>query len=245
MEEGVDKLLFELASESRLSILHELEARNLRMQEIARILNLTSTEAFRQLNRLSDATLVEKTPNGSYAITPYGRLALQLTESLEFVSKNKKYLVTRNVWRLPYQFINRIGELSKSTVATDLMDMMNRSGQGIAEAEERIWVIGSQPSDSLNMMISERLAKGAKVRVMFHESLIPAYMGKIEVLGNFEMRTLSEVPAFMVCTEKAAGINLLSYDGRPDYLLFYGRDPKLIQWATDLFQYYWDKGKRL
>lgn len=46
--------------------------------------------------------MIEKKPTGAYAITPYGRLALQLTESLEFITRNKRYLLTRDVWRLPY-----------------------------------------------------------------------------------------------------------------------------------------------
>jgi DNA-binding transcriptional ArsR family regulator len=50
--EGLGKLLFELASESRLAILRELQKENLKMQEIARRLDVTATEAFRQLQRL-------------------------------------------------------------------------------------------------------------------------------------------------------------------------------------------------
>ena len=47
--EGLDRLFFELASESRLSILCTLQTGGLRMQEIARRLNMTDTEASRQL----------------------------------------------------------------------------------------------------------------------------------------------------------------------------------------------------
>ena len=43
--EGLDVLFFELASESRLNILHELCNFNLKMQDIARKLDLTATEA--------------------------------------------------------------------------------------------------------------------------------------------------------------------------------------------------------
>jgi len=56
--EWLGKLLFELASESRLVILRELQKENLKMQEIARRLDVTATEAFRQLQRLSTSSLV-------------------------------------------------------------------------------------------------------------------------------------------------------------------------------------------
>ena len=59
-ESGLDKLFFELASESRLNILRELKKENLKMQEIARRLDVTPTEAFRQLERLTAALLVQR-----------------------------------------------------------------------------------------------------------------------------------------------------------------------------------------
>lgn len=48
-DSGLEKLFFELASESRLGILRQLQKENLKMQEIARRLDITATEAFRQL----------------------------------------------------------------------------------------------------------------------------------------------------------------------------------------------------
>ena len=56
--EGLDRLFFELASESRLSILCTLQAGGVRMQEIAKRLNMTDTETSRQLLRLSEASLI-------------------------------------------------------------------------------------------------------------------------------------------------------------------------------------------
>src|SRR3989337_1456236 len=87
--EGIEKLFFELASESRLGILRELQKENLKMQEIARRLDVTATEAFRQLQRRSEALLVQKQPEGTFAITQYGKLMLQLSSSLDFVFRHR------------------------------------------------------------------------------------------------------------------------------------------------------------
>ena len=54
------KLFFELASDSRLSILFELRNEALKMQDVARRLDVTATEAFRQLERLSAALLSQE-----------------------------------------------------------------------------------------------------------------------------------------------------------------------------------------
>ena len=100
-DEGAEKLFFELASESRLSILRELRSQNLKMQEIARRLDVTATEAFRQLERLSAALLVQRQPDGTFAIAEYGKMVLQLSSSLEFANKHKDYFSTHDVMRLP------------------------------------------------------------------------------------------------------------------------------------------------
>ena len=76
-EYGLEKLFFELASENRLCILRELQKENLKMQEIARRLDVTPTEAFRQLERLSTASLVQKQPDGTFTLAEYGNLCFR------------------------------------------------------------------------------------------------------------------------------------------------------------------------
>ena len=93
------KLFFELASESRLCILRELQKENLKMQEIARRLDVTPTEAFRQLERLSAASLVQRQPDGTFALAEYGKLVLQISTSLDFISKHKEYFSTHDLMR--------------------------------------------------------------------------------------------------------------------------------------------------
>ena len=77
---------------------------NLKMQEIARRLDVTATEAFRQLDRLSTTSLVKRLPDGAFTISEYGNLVLQVSSSLEFISKHKHYFETHNIMQLPPQF---------------------------------------------------------------------------------------------------------------------------------------------
>ncbi|MFW9982465.1 MAG: ArsR family transcriptional regulator, partial [Candidatus Thorarchaeota archaeon] len=77
-EEDISKVLFELASNRRASILFELERQNLRMQQIAKALDMNVTETFRHLQRLSDAKLVEKKVDGRYEVTSLGNLTIGL-----------------------------------------------------------------------------------------------------------------------------------------------------------------------
>lgn len=242
--EGIDRLFYELASESRLKILQELLVNNLRMQELARKLDLSDTEAFRQLQRLSQALLIQKQPDGVYSITEYGKLLLQFSQSFEFAFKFKHCLLTRNVWRLPEPFINRLGELSQATLSTDAIEMVNNAEQLILGAEKHLWVIGERPLSFLGAKVTEMIKKGVTVRLLFDESCRKFYENMPELKDVFEKRVIETIPAILVINEKFAGINILSIDGRDDNAIFYGKDPKILEWANDLFMYYWEQGKR-
>ena len=243
-DEGVEKLFFELASESRLSILRELRKENLKMQEIARRLDVTATEAFRQLERLSVALLVQRQPDGTFAISQYGKLVLQLASSLEFISKHKEYFSTHDVMRLPSQFVNRLGELSQAKLGLDTVENLNKSERAFMEAEEYSWGIaeGTIPENMVPIM-DERMKRGVKMRFLIPEKRLTASFSSTTV-KNVEGRGLSDLPAIVVLTEKVAGVCLHQIGGRVDYAGFFGADPTFHNWVRDLFLYYWEKGKR-
>jgi predicted transcriptional regulator len=141
-KEGLDKLFFELASESRLSILHQLQKENLKMQEIARRLDVTPTEAFRQLERLSNASLVQRQPDGAFALAEFGKLVLQMSSSFDFIYKYKEYFSTHDLITLPSQFVNRVGELSGAELEMDTIKNLNMGAQAFTEAKQYAWGLG-------------------------------------------------------------------------------------------------------
>ena len=242
---GIEKLFFELASESRLSILRELQKENLKMQEIARRIDVTATEAFRQLERLSAALLVQRQPDGTFALAEFGKLVLQLSSSLEFVSKHKDYFSTHDVMRLPTQFINRIGELSQAKLVMDTVENLNSSERAFTESEQYSWGMaeGTIPENMAPIM-KERLQKGVKMRFIIPETRLQVDINPSARVKNMEARSLSEIPAIVVLTEKLAGICFRQVGGRVDYAGFFGNDPTFLNWVKDLFLYYWDRGKR-
>jgi predicted transcriptional regulator len=244
-EQGLDRLFYELASESRLSILRTLETKNYRMQEIARRLDLTDTEAFRQLQRLSEVQLIQKQPDGAYTISEYGRLILRFSTSFEFAFKFKQCLLTRNIWLLPDQFINRLGELSQANLSTNNLEMINKLELLISNAEKYLWIIGERPLSFIDAKTFEKLQSGLSIRLLFDETGRKYFENLPEMKGVFEKKVIPVIPVTLVMNENFAGINLLSIDGRGDSVTFYGNDPKLVGWANDLFCYYWERGKHL
>jgi len=239
--EGIDNLFFDFSSESRLGIIRELTQHNLKMKELARKLDLTPTEVFRQLQRLSESSVVQKLPDGTYEITNYGKLTLQLLPSLEFTFRNKAYFLNHDISRIPYQFVNRIGELSKGALCMDTIENINRAGHNFKGAEKYAWLLGEKSLESFDLAIAERGPKGVKFRFLFYEP--PQSNPVLGDTPNIEKRTLTSIPCIILCTEKEAGICLASIDGRMDYAGFYSNDPMFVNWARDLFLHYWNLGK--
>ena len=241
--EGLDRLFFELASESRLGILCSLQSGGLRMQEIARRLNITDTEASRQLLRLSEAVLIQKQPDGAYSVSQYGRLLLQFSRSFEFALRFKNCLITRDIWRLPEPFINRMGELSQTTSVIGTIDVLNCMESLILEAEKFLFGIVDRPIHIINAKAVEKIRKGVILKAIFDERNVEFYQKIPETKGVLEKRTIDKIPATMLISEKSAVINLMSIDSREDVASFYGKDAAFLNWANDLFRYYWERGK--
>ena len=240
---GIEKLFFDLASESRIGIIRELKEQNLKNSELGGKLNLTATEAFRQLQHLTEAFLIRRLPDGTYTITNYGKITLRLLQSIEFTYKHKEYFLNHDVWRLPYQFFNRIGELSTGTLCMDTIENMNRADQMFSEAEKYAWAMGEKRLESLGHAMARPVSKGVKFRFMGYDSLLPNFNQVPGQTPHVELRTLTNVPVAIVCTEKEAMICLPSTDGRMDYAAFHGKDQMFVNWARELFLYYWDKGQ--
>jgi len=231
-------LFFILASDSRLGILRELQTKKLRMQELARCQDLTATEAVRQLKRLSEALLVERQPEGSYTITQYGKLVLHLSSSIDFVFKHRRYFLTHDVWRLPPQFVDGLGELSQASLKTDTMESINATERMIGEAKQYVWGIGEgRFTEGVSRIGADRFGRGVEYRVV-----TPLPPAKIQGIEN---RTLPDIPVILTLTEKEGAVCFRLIEGRADYSGFFGKDPMFLNWLKDVFLYYWDRGKQV
>ncbi len=243
-EERLDLLFFELASEDRLNILRELNKTNLKMQDIARKLDLTATEASRQLQRMSKAELIERNSDGLYTVTQFGKLILSLSPSMEFALKHKQYFLTHNIWDLPSSFISRLGELSQGELLMEMGVVLVRWEELIRAAEEHLWVMTPQRIPSLVRVIEERHLQGVKLRYVTPEQLAATYQKSLLTGQNIERRIFDDFSFGILGTEKEAMLGLPFMDGTPNPSGFFGHDPAFLKWVHDLFLHYWDQGKK-
>lgn len=239
-DEGIEKMFFELASENRIRILNELRLSNLKTQDVARKLDVTPTEALRQLQRLSDAKLIQRQPDGTYITSQFGKLVLHLSSSIDFVSQHIEYFSTHDILRIPTQFINRISELSNTTLQMDTIESLNTGQRIMMESKEFAWGIaeGNIP-ELMGPIMDEKISGGIQVKMLIPESLLT----QDELPPNVEIRGLAELPLGLALTENAAVVSFRFIEGRFDYAGFYGTDSLFLTWAQDIFQHYWEKGQ--
>jgi predicted transcriptional regulator len=229
----IEELFYELASESRHSILLELKVKNWKMNELARKLDLTTTETFRQLQRLSDAGLATKQPEGTYAITEYGQLVLELSSPLEFLLKNKTYFQTHDARVLPHSFLMRLDELAGAKLILGMVESTTKISQMIGAAKRYMWAISPEPFVQTLPDIGKQVPAGAEFRTLSPQ---PA-----QKLPSLENRALTDPPVVMVVTETQAAVCFRLVGGKVDYASFFGADSAFHRWARDLFLFYWEK----
>lgn len=223
-----------------MSILRKLSQESLKMQELGKTLNLTATETFRQLQRLSDKSLISKANDGSYSLTSYGKIALFLLPSFEFIIKHKQYFLEHDIWQLPSEFIYRIGELNNATLSSDIPANLNRVEEMIKVANEYLWTLSGQVLAAHGRAMAERCQRGLKFRSIHSLEAQPSEIKYPGLENCIERRYMKKIPGIIVITEKEACFALPFLNGKPDYIAFFGDHPVFRKWVYDLYRFYWE-----
>lgn len=222
--------------------MNTLNLNEFKMNEIARKINITPTEASRQIQRLIDESIIQKQPDGTYILTNYGKLILHFFPSLDFIFRYKSYFLEHDVWQLPSQFISRLGELTYATLFTEMADTVNKIEEMMQSSEDHVWTMTDQIMAVHENTMKEKLSKGIKLKSIVHERLIGS--SQVQVFGkNAERRVIASVPGLLSITEKEGFFALISKDKKLSSSGFFGSDPQFMKWVTDVFLYYWGNTK--
>ncbi|MEJ2242833.1 MAG: hypothetical protein P8Y18_11955, partial [Candidatus Bathyarchaeota archaeon] len=191
----MEKLFFELASESRLNILGELNKNHLKMTEISKNLDITSTETFRQLQRLSKSSFISKDVDGYYKLTPMGEHILRLLPSFEFFTKHKKYFVNHLSANIPEEFVYRIGELNNCKYTKNIMVSYQEVKTLYEEAKQYILGLSNQITPYSPPFIERAMKRGVNVRLLHLEDMVfpPGFEPIPLIPDRIEIRTLDQL----------------------------------------------------
>jgi len=252
--EHLCSVFFELSNDERFEILKVLESNPETFTHISEKLQINSQQCSRHLTRLQEAILIERSPEGSYRISNYGKTILQLSKSFDFASANRKYLTSHDLNRIPYEFVARLGDLSDSKLSANVMNSISEFESLISEAEEFLWVIINKRTRSVRPFVAQAVRRGINLKSISPTSYVPEIDVKREIKeddelaiiraegeGRAEVADTEEFDVYLWVSEKEAFISFPLIDGTFDYVGFISTDQRAIEFCKDLFDYYWGR----
>src|ERR1700752_1143140 len=123
---NTEKTFFELASEQRLTIIFQLYKKSAKISQIAKDLGITMQEAHRNVNRLQDAGLIEKDPDGVYSLTTFGNTIIKQIPTFNYLSKHKEDFSEHVLGEIPIKFIMRLGAFENSEYSKGVVSRPER-----------------------------------------------------------------------------------------------------------------------
>lgn len=243
----------ELASSQRLGILLKLLDKKSKVSIIAKELDATVPEVYRNFDRLVKANLIVKDVDGDYSITTYGKTICGQIPTLEFLSQNRKYFQNHDFGDLPQKFIQRIGALEKGKHIKGFVKVLEQWKSIYKNSDTYIHnILFEVPyeSDLLETLV-KKVNKGVKVNSIFSESaIIPKDrkqtlekfgFKKLIEQGSIERKMRENVQITVILNEKDACVTFPKSDGEIDMSeMFYSDDNDFHEWCLDYFKYCWD-----
>jgi len=243
-------IFLELASEQRLSILDNLRENKSKLSTLAKLLDSTPPEVYRNLDRLEKSSLIEKKKNANYELATYGKAVFAVLPSLEFISTHEEYFQEHDFGDMPHKFVQRIGALSNSKLVSGFTIVEETWREIFSNAEEYVYGLLVEEPIGLIQPIINKAKKGIAVHSIFSDSaIIPKNRKKIlselgvEKLikdGIIQRKIKNNIKVAVILNEKEGGIMFSTIKGEPDISKMFFGDSKLFhEWCLDYFRYSW------
>ena len=251
-ELAITDLFLEIASELRYNILKKLDEKNQKQSHIAKDLGMTLPESHRQFERLVKTSLISKTPNGLYTITPFGHILLEHLGSLEFLIKHKNYFESHTLGDLPLKFVKRLSDLNGCEIIEGAF-VLNEKMIQIAKDGKYLKVISAHvPPDAFRKGLDSAKKTGKRVSIIYAKNtIIPKgfkdeFTGKTvqELISNgtYERKMIDKVQVYVVLNDKTGLVLFPDTKGNVDLNLgFVSNGPVFHEWCIDYHQYLWER----
>lgn len=256
VKKGLDSAaadFLELASEQRLEILSRLYEQNQKVSTVAKDIEATVPEVFRNFERLVKAGLISKEPDGSYSISTAGRLMCNQISLVRFLSENKRYLKTHGFPDISEKFLQRIVALESGEQVKGFVKVLEKWRAIYENAETYIYNVLFEVPYTADFIepIAKKASRGIRVRSVFSSSaIIPSDrkqvfekhgFRKLIEEGRVERRMKEDVRTVVILNEKEACVMFPASDGSPDMSEgFYSKNPRFHEWCLDYFMYCWE-----
>ncbi|MCZ7400067.1 MAG: DUF1724 domain-containing protein [Candidatus Methanoperedens sp.] len=242
----VYELFTELSSENRLGILQTLDEKPMTFTNLIKEVDMNSTEASRQLSRLTEARLIEKKGDGRYYNTLFGKLVLSSISDMNFISEKSEYFLEHDTAPIPLDLLKQIDALSTGEIVKGVYNILNIHEKLGDDIKSYMWYISDDFPRHHLPSIENRLEKGLEIRV-----ILPKYMCSTKPFSaplseknrkKLEIKVLDEIKISVIVSDNFCMLELPGQDGKIDQnTAIFGYDDRFREWCKKLFQYYWAK----
>jgi len=242
---AVSELFSLLSSTDRRRILAELQKSSLRLNEIAKKFDLAATEALRQVHRLTQAGLLEKTTDGRFRATALSSLVLATVSPMEAVAKFREFFLDHDLSVLPIEFRSRLGDMVDCTLLRGTVQVFDTVTRSLTAAKKKIDASIEVGYDPILEVMRHRSEEGLRVRWLAQEGALPMVLKALRSTSKKpEIRVVSRLTWHVYLTDLSAAVGFRRLDGAMSYdIAFSGDSPSFLSWASDLFDRGWGEGK--
>jgi predicted transcriptional regulator len=236
------ELFAELASENRIAILKALEKEPLKFTHLTSVIDATSPETSRQLNRLSKMDLIVKDGNGSYSLTSLGKLVVSSISNLETIAKISDFFLHHDTSPIPPHLLREIDSLKEGEVIEGVFVLVNRMTEVFEEIHEYAWYLSDDFPRFFIPMVEKKLDEGVNFRAIYPGDFAEKLLVDVpeNILNSTEILTLDEVNIIINVTDRFGLLALPGPDGKVDRdNVLVGSDDVFIDWCKKVFEYYW------
>lgn len=235
-------LFAELSSEKRIGILQTLNEKPMTFTNLIKEVDMTSTEASRQLSRLTEAKLIEKKGDGIYYDTLLGKLVISTISDLNFISEKSEYFLKHDTAQIPLDLLRQIDVLSKGEIVTGVYNILNtheKLGDGV---KGYFWYMSDDFPRHHLPDIEKKLEEGLEIRVILPKDLCAPSILTEKNRNKIKVKVFEEIKISVIVNDKFSILELPGQDGMIDQnTAIFGYDDRFREWCKKLFQYYWEE----
>jgi predicted transcriptional regulator len=171
----VSEIFSELASETRCSILTSLDKKPAKLSSIARELDITSQDAFRNINRLVEANLVRRgggEDGSAFQLTELGMLATKHIPYFLVIKKHQELFEDHTLKYIPDKFVQRIGALQNCEVVENVTPVLERLKKLEYSAKQYLRIRVSQAWPEEGKIFAERAMNDIDVWIIIRRNTV-------------------------------------------------------------------------
>lgn len=235
-------IMFEFTNSIRVKIIVSLMENSQRMSDIAKMVDVTSAEVSRHLDRLLKVNILTKTAEGRYEITPYGQVLFVMFSTWEIVVENEEFLTDRRIDTLPPPLRNMM-MFTDAKISSGTMTNMERATDDSRNAKEFIYLIGNEIMKHVVDMEVESAKKGVEIKKIYQSDVkIPEKFLKSK---HIQIRTMKRIPFVLKMCENHGGLAFYRGDKIDFNECISGDTEHYLYWLKLVFNYFWERATHL